>query len=91
MILFLRNKNKEDSKKVENNENIQQNIYSNNFLLQSNAFDSKRNHIRNLEAKLRPIKQRPDSAANSFKFKGLITNDSNISTSTIKNKWLNYI
>ena len=44
---------------------------------------SNNEHFIDLEAKLRPLRQRPDSAVNSIKFKGLsTTNDSNMSTSS---------
>jgi len=38
-------------------------------------------HFIDLEAKLRPLKQRPDSAIHPLRYKGLSTNDSNMSTS----------
>jgi hypothetical protein len=42
-------------------------------------------HFLDLESKLRPLRQRPDSAFNPGSFKGLTMNDSNISTSaTVK-------
>lgn len=53
-------------------------------MLQNDQFDSKRNHFRNLESKLKPLKQRPDSAVNPVRFSGLAWNDGNMSTATIK-------
>jgi hypothetical protein len=53
------------------------NIGSEDFLSMN-----KNKHFIDLEAKLRPLKNRPDSAVNSIRYKGLSVNDSNMSTSS---------
>lgn len=45
-------------------------------------FKNTNQHFIDLESKLRPLKQRPDSAFNPGCFKKLTTNDSNISTTS---------
>lgn len=54
------------------------------FQSQKNSYmNSKNEHFIDLESKLRPLRQRPDSAINTLRYKGLsTTNDSNISTSS---------
>lgn len=47
-------------------------------------------HFLDLESKLRPLKQRPDSAFNPGSFKGLTTNNSNMSTSATMKQYDSY-
>lgn len=78
-------KREEEEKKVE----VDPAATYNNFFDPESAdliLRNKNKHFLDLEAKLRPLKQRPDSAVNLLKYKGLNTTDSNMSTnSTNKN------
>jgi len=76
---FLYIQEKEDEKEIQ--EPIETTL--NNFFeptSESSGFFNTNKHFLDLEAKLRPLKQRPDSAANPMRYKGLSTNDSNMST-----------
>lgn len=67
---------KKEEAKFENNENL----FSNNLIQQSCLYPNRNDYFKGLEAKLRPFKQRPDSAVNAVKFHGLIQSDNNSST-----------
>lgn len=84
---FIYESHKKEENKAE--EKDTHNPYStmNGFLKENDSyFKNKNEHFIDLEAKLRPLRNRPDSAVNSLRYKGLTTNDSNMSTSsTYKN------
>ena len=55
----------------------------NNFFdpnLKNSVFLNTNKHFLDLEARLQPLKNRPDSAANPVRYKGLSINESNMST-----------
>ncbi|CAI2383344.1 unnamed protein product [Moneuplotes crassus] len=59
------------------------NMGINNFFepqIEDSVFCNTNKHFLDLEAKLRPLKQRPDSAANAMRYRGISINDSNMST-----------